>query len=106
MNYSGILVVSTQDQLEPLCNALNDLDGVEVFHKDEATSRLVVVQEAESVNDEVSGLKRIKALPGVVMAEMVTHYFEEMANETIADSIPEDLDSGFDSRAMNYLNSE
>ena len=106
MNYSGILVVTTQDQLDPLCNALNDLDGVAVFHKDETTSRLVVVQEAESVKDEVNGLKRIKALPGVVMAEMVTHYFEEMADETISDSIPDDIDAGLDSRAMNYLNSE
>lgn len=106
MNYSGILVITTQDQLDPLRNSLNALDGVEVHHVDEETSRLIVVQEAGSINDEVNGLKRIKALPGVVLAEMVTHYFGEAGSEALADAMPEDIDAeaGFDNRAMRYLN--
>ncbi|MBK6336719.1 MAG: chaperone NapD [Betaproteobacteria bacterium] len=51
--------------------------GVEVHHTDAATSRVVVVQEAPTIEDEVDGLRRIQALPGVVAAEMVYHYFAD-----------------------------
>ncbi len=77
MNVSGILVVVSPSELEVGIAALNGLPGVEVHHTDEATGRIVVTQEAETVNDEVEGLKRIKALPGVAMAEMVYHYLDE-----------------------------
>ena len=77
MNVSGILVVVSLSELQSGIAALNGLPGVEVHHIDEATGRLVVTQEAVTVNDEVEGLKRIKALPGVAMAEMVYHYLGE-----------------------------
>ena len=77
MNVSGILVVVSPSELEAGIAALNGLPGVEVHHTDAATGRIVVTQEAETVNDEVDGLKRIKALPGVAMAEMVYHYLDE-----------------------------
>ncbi len=77
MNLSGILVVVSPSELEAAIAALNGLPGVEVHHTDAATGRIVVTQEAETVNDEVEGLKRIKALPGVAMAELVYHYLDE-----------------------------
>ncbi len=77
MNVSGILVVVSPSELEAGIAALNGLPGVDVHHIDETTGRLVVTQEAATVNDEVEGLKRIKALPGVAMAEMVYHYLDE-----------------------------
>jgi nitrate reductase NapD len=36
-----------------------------------------VTQEAESVGAELEGLDRIKAIPNVILAEMVYHYFED-----------------------------
>ncbi len=77
MNISGILVVVSPSELEAGMAALKGLPGVEVHHTDAATGRIVVTQEAGTVNDEVEGLKRIKALPGVAMAEMVYHYLDE-----------------------------
>ncbi len=77
MNISGILVVVSASELEAGIAALKGLPGVEVHHTDGATGRIVVTQEAETVNDEVEGLKRIKALPGVLMSEMVYHYLDE-----------------------------
>ena len=74
MNISGILVVVSPSDFEAGVSALNGLPRVEVHHSDPKTGRIVVTQEADSVNDEVEGLKRIKALPGVAMAEMVYHY--------------------------------
>ena len=79
MNISGILVVVSPSELHAGIAALSGLPGVEVHHCDEVTGRIVVTQEAETVNDEVEGLKRIKALPAVAMAEMVYHYLGEDA---------------------------
>lgn len=77
MNLSGILVVVQQQWLGAVIAELERLPGVEVYQVDEATGRVVVVQEAADIPAEIEGLKRIKALPHVVMAEMVYHYFAE-----------------------------
>ena len=90
MNLSGILVVARPANLAGICVGLAALPGVEVHQTDAATGRIVVVQEAESVGAEVEGLKRIKALPGVILAEMVFHHFEHDTGPFTG--IPEGLD--------------
>jgi nitrate reductase NapD len=77
VNVSGVLVVVPAAETDAAVEALGALPGVEVHHAHPETGRVVVTLEAESVYDEVEGLRRIKALPGVVLAEMVYHYFEE-----------------------------
>jgi nitrate reductase NapD len=79
MNLSGILVVAEQGRQAEVIAALNALSGVAVHHVDAPTGRLIVVQEAEDIHAEVEGLRRIKATPHVVMAEMVYHYIAEDA---------------------------
>lgn len=77
MNVSGILVVVPVEKMSRAADALNALPGVEVRHTDPATGRIVVTQEAPCVEEEMDGLRRIKAIPDVILAEMVQHYFEE-----------------------------
>ncbi|MBD3867490.1 MAG: chaperone NapD [Acidobacteria bacterium] len=77
MNISGILVITPAEQLQSTIDNLNALPGVEVHHTDPETGRIVVTQEAGSVHGEVDGLKRIKALPHIILAEMVHHHFED-----------------------------
>ncbi len=77
MNLSGILVVAKPPNMAAVVAELAALPGVEVHHTDPPCGRIIVVQEAESIDDEVAGLKRIKQLPHVVMAEMAYHYFAE-----------------------------
>ena len=77
MNLSGILVIANKDYLSDVIASLDALPGVEVHHVDEPSGRLVAVQEAEDINAEVDGLRQIKALPHIVMAEMVYHYIAE-----------------------------
>jgi nitrate reductase NapD len=62
---------------------------VEVHHTEPETGRLVVVQEAETVDQEVAALCRIKALSGVMLAEMVYHVFDETPPEW--DAIPAEM---------------
>ena len=80
MNLSGIAVAITPHAFETTIDRIAQLPGVEVFHRDPDSSRVIVVQEAENVDAEVEGLKQIKLVPGVVVAEMVYHYFAEDAN--------------------------
>jgi len=77
VNVSGVLVVVPKAETDAIVEALGALPGVEVHHTHPETGRIVVTLEAESISDEVEGLRRIKALPEVVLAEMVYHYFEE-----------------------------
>jgi nitrate reductase NapD len=79
VNLSGIVVVAAPGRLEEVVAALPGLPGVEVHHTDAAASRIVVVQEAPSIDDEVDGLTRIRALPGVACADLVYHYFADDA---------------------------
>jgi len=91
MNLSGILIISTASKIDALIDSLNAMPGVEVHHVDRESSKLIVVQEAESIRNEVDGLKQIKKLPGIVLAEMVYHYLAE-DESLIPEKIPDDLD--------------
>ena len=90
MNVSGILVVVSAERLASAIEALNRLDGVDVHQYDAQTGRIVVTQEAEGIQAEVDGLKRIKALPHVILAEMVYHCFED--DSELMEAVPRELD--------------
>ncbi len=91
MNLSGILVISTPSEIDAVIDALNALPDVEVHHVDRDSSRIIIVQEAETINDEVTGLKKIKKMPGIVLAELVYHYFAEDGSLN-TEPLPDDLD--------------
>lgn len=77
MNLSGILVVAAPGHVDSVLARLAALDGVEVRQHDRASGRIVVVQEAADVGAEVAGFGRIRALPHVLAADLVCHYFGE-----------------------------
>ncbi|AGA33001.2 periplasmic nitrate reductase component NapD [Thioalkalivibrio nitratireducens DSM 14787] len=77
MNLSGIVVICPPERLESVASALRELSGVEVHYQDRDQGKIVVVQEALSIEAEMNGLRRIKALPAVILADMLYHYFEE-----------------------------
>lgn len=77
MNLSGIVVICKPLNLPAVSTALAELPGVEVHFEDPDQGKIVVVQEAETVHAELDGIKRIKRLPGVILADMMYHYFEE-----------------------------
>jgi nitrate reductase NapD len=91
MNYSGILVMARPQNVPRVSDALNALEGVEVFQQEPESGRIVAVLEAENIKAETDVLQAIKALPGVAAAEMVYHYFEE--DEEVLTHIPAELDS-------------
>jgi len=73
MNLSGILVLAPPERCAEVADSLNQIPGVEV-HICEPQGRIIAVQEATTIDDEVAGLRRIKDLPHVISAELVYHY--------------------------------
>ena len=100
MNISGILVIVSPQRVDSMVDQLKEMDGIDVHHIEAATGRIVITQEAEHIKDEVDGLKRIRALPGIILAEMSYHNFEE--DNELVDAIPEDLDD--ETNIPAYLN--
>jgi nitrate reductase NapD len=89
MNLSGILVVADRNRQAEVISSLDALPGVGVHQIDEPSGRLIAVQEAADIYAEVEGLRRIKALPHVVMAEMVYHYIAE--DDAVYPELPPEL---------------
>lgn len=89
MNLSGILVVAKSEWVAEVVSGLEALAGVEVHQTDAETGRIIVVQEAADIHAELEALKRIKALPHVVLAEMVYHYIAE--DDKVYDALPPEL---------------
>lgn len=89
MNISGILVVAQRERHADVIGALGGLQGIEVHQVDEASGRIIAIQEAEDIHAEIEGVKRIKALPHVVMAEMVYHYIAD--DDKVYEEIPPEL---------------
>ena len=104
MNISGILVVVPPAQTQATIERLQDLPGIDVHHIDAVSGRIVITQEAESIPAEIDGLKRIRALPDIILAEMSYHYFGDDAESM--DAIPTELEEeSLDTdRVPSYLN--
>lgn len=88
MNVSGILVIVPPDQVDAYCGQLDGVDGVDVHHTDPPSGRIVATIEGEDTDAEIATLRQVKAIPGVLLAEMVYHYVGEEATPDYAVSEP------------------
>jgi periplasmic nitrate reductase NapD len=106
MNLSGILVVANPAWQGQVVEQLKAMEGVEVHQVDEASGRIIAVQEAPDIHAEIDSLRRIKAVPHVIMAEMVYHYIAD--DERTYEAMPAELqevEDGFDACVVPaYLN--
>lgn len=76
MNISSIVVFTTRKDLEEVIGQVKKVDFCEYhLHSDEG--KIIVTVEGESVSDEISALKKIQQIPGVLSAEMVYSYAED-----------------------------
>jgi nitrate reductase NapAB chaperone NapD len=76
---SGLVVRTTPERFDDVLAALRTLPGVSVHHHDPATARIVVVQEAATLNAEMDGMRRMQTLPGVVDTSLVYHVLADAA---------------------------
>jgi nitrate reductase NapD len=73
LSYSGIVVRVRPAALAELAPGLSELPGVRIHQQDTDSGRLVLTLEAESVDEEIEGLRQIQRFPGVISADLVYH---------------------------------
>jgi len=75
-HYWGVVVIVPPDRVEPCARDLGALAGVEVYHRHPESGRIVVVLEGRAVEEHLETLRRIQAVPDVLVAAPVYHYVD------------------------------
>jgi len=71
---SGLCLMVRPEHLGDVEASLRDLDWVEIHARDEATGRLIVVQEHTTIEEHQRGLRRLQEVPHVLTADLVVHH--------------------------------
>lgn len=71
---SGLCLMVRPEHLDDVEANLGELDWVDVHARDDATGRLIVVQEHSTVKEHQDGLRRLQAIPYVLTADLVVHH--------------------------------
>jgi nitrate reductase NapD len=84
MNVSSVVVRVAPAGVADGVRLLERLPGVEVQFTDVPRGRIVATQESATTDEQEAGLRRIQALPGLLSAELVCHYFEDSERDAEA----------------------
>ena len=71
---SGLCLMVRPEHLNEVEASLRELEWIEVYARDEATGRLIVVQEHETIEEHQKGLCELQAVPHVLTADLVVHH--------------------------------
>ncbi len=75
-HYSGVVVIVPPDRVETCALDLDALAGVDVHYRHAGSGRIVVVVESRTVDEHAEILRRIQAVPDVLVAAPVYHYVD------------------------------
>lgn len=76
MTVSGIVLACRPEHLASMTDVVNEFSWAEVHYSD-PEGRLVVVIEADDVEQSMDRLKELQTLPRVLMAELAEFVVEE-----------------------------
>ena len=71
MHYSGILVITDSGRMNDCAAQIDDLAGVEVRLRYPEDDRMILVQESETTEQQEQGLRAIREIPGVQLANPI-----------------------------------
>lgn len=71
---SGLCLMVRPEHMGEVEASLRDLTWVEIHARDEATGRLIVVQEHQTIEEHQQGLRNLQAIPHVLTADLVVHH--------------------------------
>jgi len=71
---SGILVRSLPERTGSAAAAIGGMDGAEIAWRSDEEGKIVVVLETDGAGDAVEGIDRIRAVEGVVDANLSYSY--------------------------------
>ena len=80
-HYSGIMVVARPGRLRACEDAIRQSGLAEIHHDDPESGRIIAVLETATLEEQPEALRRIRALPDVLLAELV-YYLHDLQTET------------------------
>jgi nitrate reductase NapAB chaperone NapD len=75
-HYSGVVVIVPPGRVESCARDLDGLAGVEVHYRHPESGRIVAVLEGRTAEEHQETLRRMHAIPDVLVAAPVYHYVE------------------------------
>lgn len=72
-NVSSLVVLCAQKDIESLWGKINAIKGAECHYQD-ASGKIIVTLESQSIEEEIKLLKQIERLEGVLSAQMIYAY--------------------------------
>ena len=76
VHYSGVVVIVPPDRVETCARDLGTLAGVELHYRHPESGRIVAVLEGRTAEENLEILRRIQAIPDVLVAAPVYHYVD------------------------------
>jgi nitrate reductase NapAB chaperone NapD len=70
---SGLCLMVRPEHLDDVESQLREISWLEIHAREDATGRLIVVQEHETVKEHQDGLRRLQSIPNVLTADLVVH---------------------------------
>jgi nitrate reductase NapD len=107
MNISSIVVQCKQENYDNVKKLLEESDLCDYHFGDKSVGKIIITIEGEGVEEEIKKLTSIQTLPGVITADMMQSYQEELDEEIrkleAAGDVPEMLnDDTMDVRDIVY----
>ena len=107
MNISSIVVQCKQEDYDDLQKRLDESEICDFHFGDKEKGKLIVTIEGSGVDEEIRKLTAIQAMAGVLAADMMQSYQEELDEEIrkleAADAVPNVLsDDSIDIRDIVY----
>lgn len=72
-NVSSLVVLCVPQDMESLWKKINMISGAECHYQD-ASGKIIVTLESQSIEEEIKIVKRIERLEGVILAQMIYAY--------------------------------
>ena len=80
---SGLCLMVRPEHMGDVEASLREFDWIEIHARDEATGRLIVVQEHKTIKDHQEGMRRLQAVPHVLTADLVVHHSLSSFDESV-----------------------
>jgi len=70
---SGLCLMVRPEHLDEVETRLREFSWLEIHAREDASGRLIVVQEHDTVKEHQEGLRRLQSIPNVLTADLVVH---------------------------------
>ena len=107
MNVSSIVVQCRQENFDKVKEWCEESDLCDYHFGDKEKGKIIITIEGEGVSEEIGKLTKIQKVPGIITADMMMSYQEELDEEirklNAADDVPAMLnDNDIDVRDIVY----